>query len=235
LSERIRIATPTLRLAHRGDSRVAPENTVPALVGALRVPGCDGVEFDVRASRDDRSVLHHDETLLRVHALDERPRDLTAHEMRKAGVSTLEEALQALGGDAFLDIELKDAPATDLVPLIERARGPALSNAAISSFWPAVLDAVRGLRPGWPRWLNAPFLNDATVQLARGLGCRAISVEWHAVDRPSLALARDAGLEVAAWTVTRRATFDRLARMGVGAVCVEGPALGSRPAPRDEN
>jgi glycerophosphoryl diester phosphodiesterase len=230
-----RSATRTLRVAHRGDWRIAPENTVAALVAALRVPGCDGVEFDVRASRDDRSVLQHDETLLRVHARNERPRDLTVHELREAGVSTLEDVLQAVGGDAFLDIEVKDGPATDLVPLIERARGPALTNAVISSFWPAVLDAVRGPRPEWPRWLNAPFLNAATVQLARDLGCRGISVEWHAIDGPSLALAREAGLEVAAWTVTRRATFDRLARLGVGAVCVEGSALGSPRAPRNGN
>ena len=38
-------------------------------------------------------------------------------------------------------------------------------------------------------------------------------------------LARAAGLEVAAWTVRRRATFDRLTRLGVAAVCVEAAAL----------
>jgi glycerophosphoryl diester phosphodiesterase len=216
----------TLRLAHRGDWRVAPENTVAALVAALRVPGCDGVEFDVRASRDDRSVLQHDETLLRVHGRSERPRDLSAQEMRAAGVSTLEDALQAIGDDAFLDIEVKDGPAADFVALVELARGPALTNGVVSSFWPAVLDAVRGQRPDWPRWLNAPFLYETTVELARDLGCRGISVEWHAIDNASLTFARQARLEVAAWTVTRRATFDRLARLGVAAVCVEGGALG---------
>ena len=46
-----------LRLAHRGDSRVAPENTLEALLAAMRIPGCDGVEFDVRLSRDGVPVL----------------------------------------------------------------------------------------------------------------------------------------------------------------------------------
>ena len=41
----------TLRLAHRGDWRHAPENSDRrAAGGQLAVPGCDGVEFDVRAS-----------------------------------------------------------------------------------------------------------------------------------------------------------------------------------------
>ena len=52
-----------LRLAHRGDWRAAPENSLQALVAATRIPGCDGVEFDVRLSRDGVPVLLHDETL----------------------------------------------------------------------------------------------------------------------------------------------------------------------------
>jgi glycerophosphoryl diester phosphodiesterase len=219
-------ASGTLRLAHRGDWRVAPENTVAALVAALRIPRCDGVEFDVRRSRDDRSILQHDETLLRVHGRSERPRDLTAQEMQDAGVSTLEDALAAIADESFLDIEVKDGPADDLVALVERARGNTLANGVISSFWPAVLEAVQRRRPDWPRWLNTPFLNEATVQVARDLGCRGISVEWHAIDEGSVVLARESGLDVAAWTVTRRATVDRLVKLGLVAVCVEGAALG---------
>ena len=55
-----------LRLAHRGDWRHAPENTIPALLAALQVPACGGLEFDVRLSADGVPVLLHDETLERV-------------------------------------------------------------------------------------------------------------------------------------------------------------------------
>jgi glycerophosphoryl diester phosphodiesterase len=40
-----------------------------------------------------------------------------------------------------------------------------------------------------------------------------------------MARARDAGLEVAAWTVRRRATYRRLERLGVVAICAEAAAL----------
>jgi glycerophosphoryl diester phosphodiesterase len=50
-------------------------------------------------------------------------------------------------------------------------------------------------------------------------------VLWGAITPASLRAAETAGLEVAAWTVRRRATFDRLSRLGVVAVCVEGAAL----------
>ena len=40
-----------------------------------------------------------------------------------------------------------------------------------------------------------------------------------------MARAREAELEVAAWTVRRRATYARLERLGVVAICVEAAAL----------
>ena len=77
----------------------------------------------------------------------------------------------------------------------------------------------------WPRWLNARDLEPATIATATELECRAISVEWHAIDRDSLARARAADLQVAAWTVRRRATATRLGRLELVAICVEAAAL----------
>ena len=50
--------------AHRGASRAAPENTIPAFELAIGA-GADGVEFDVQLSRDGHVVVIHDETLQR--------------------------------------------------------------------------------------------------------------------------------------------------------------------------
>jgi glycerophosphoryl diester phosphodiesterase len=55
--------TQTLRLAHRGDWRNAPENSLAAMQAALAIPGCDGLEFDVRASSDGVPILLHDPSL----------------------------------------------------------------------------------------------------------------------------------------------------------------------------
>jgi len=63
------------------------------------------------------------------------------------------------------------------------------------------------------------------VSSAVALGCRGIAVGWRALGRSGLTRARDHGLEVAAYTVRRRSTFERLAGLGIVAVCVEGAAL----------
>jgi glycerophosphoryl diester phosphodiesterase len=216
----------TLRLAHRGDWRRAPENTIPALLAALEIPACDGVEFDVRASRDGVPVLSHDETLERIHARPDRVADLSASALAEFGIPTLADVLAALPQDAFLDVELKDDPGVAaVVAILEGGRGPKLRNAAVSSFAPATLDELGRLRPRWHRWLNAVELSPGSVATAATLGCRAIAAEWHSIDVPAVARARRAGLEVVAWTVDRPATYARLGRIGVSAVCVEGAAL----------
>jgi len=101
------VAEP-LRLAHRGDWRVAPENSLAAMEAALRVPGCDGLEFDVRASSDGVPILLHDPSLLRVQGVDAVPSALTAAECAEHGISNLAEVLGAIGCDPFLDVELKE-------------------------------------------------------------------------------------------------------------------------------
>jgi glycerophosphoryl diester phosphodiesterase len=216
----------TLRLAHRGDWRHAPENTLPALLAALEIPACDGLEFDVRASGDGIPVLSHDETLARVHGRSERVADLSATDLATVGIPTLADVLATIPVRAFLDVELKDDPGVPaVVAILDAARGREPSSFAISSFRPATLDALGDLRPGWHRWLNVVELSAGALATAGTLGCRAIAAEWHSIEVRAVARARRAGLDVVAWTVTKPATFERLSRIGVTAACVEGAAL----------
>jgi glycerophosphoryl diester phosphodiesterase len=216
---------PTIKVAHRGDWRQARENTIPALLAALEVRGCDGVEFDVRASLDGVPVLSHDETLERVWGRPERVDQLRADALEAIGLPTLAEVLERLPRSAFLDVELKDDPGRGAVEALAAGRGALLRNAVVSSFRPGTLERVAGLAPAWPRWLNTRDLEPATVATAAALGCRGISVLWSAIDDPGLRRARAADLDLAAWTVRRRPTYRRLARLGAVAICVEGAAL----------
>ena len=214
-----------LRLAHRGDWRHAPENSIAALQVALAVPGCDGVEFDVRLSSDGVPVLLHDETLERVQRRPQRVDEVRARDLEDLGVPALADALHAVPHRAIIDVDLKGLHDRAVVEVLASGRGPGLVNGVVSSFVPATLERVAGLAPAWPRWLNAHDLSVATIRLAAELGCTAVSVDFHAIDASSVAAARRAGLEVAAWTVRRRTTYGRLQRLGVIAACVEAGAL----------
>jgi len=217
--------TRTLRLAHRGDWRRSPENGLGAMLAALEIPGCDGLEFDVRLSRDGVPVLCHDETLDRVQGVNARVDELTADQLADHGVATLKEVLAAVPRRAFLDVELKGVHGRATVEVLTGGRGPGLERAVVSSFEPASLVAVARLAAAWPRWLNAVDLEPSTVALAVQLECRGVSANWRAIDKGSIARARSEGLVVAGWTVRRRPTYRRLERLGVVAICAEAAAL----------
>jgi len=83
------LSARTLRLAHRGDHRDVPENTIAALVAALDLGRCDGLELDVRLSSDGVPVVIHDESLARVQGRPELVAALTADQLAAHRVPTL--------------------------------------------------------------------------------------------------------------------------------------------------
>lgn len=101
---------PPLRtcfLSHRGESDDAPENTAEAFALAMERDS-DGVELDIRMTKDRRLVCVHDASLLRVAGVD---LEVAAHcysELRAAHpVPLLAEALELLRPGKFMQIELK--------------------------------------------------------------------------------------------------------------------------------
>jgi glycerophosphoryl diester phosphodiesterase len=198
---------------------------------ALRVPACDGLEFDVRASSDGVAILLHDVSLRRVQKVNAAPSALTAAECARHGIPSLGEVLRVVGCDPFLDVELKQlVPAAIDVLEIERGRTgdsgqPVLRAAVVSSFKREVLEWLATERPTWSRWLNARDLSPVTIDLAASLGCSAVSVWWRAIEAEGVARARDKGLGFAAWTITDPADYRRIEELGAVAICVEAAAL----------
>lgn len=79
--------TTPLIIGHRGASAVAPENTMAAFREAIAV-GADGIEFDVRLTRDSVPVVIHDSTLRRTGGLQQRVADLTQSELATIDVGS---------------------------------------------------------------------------------------------------------------------------------------------------
>jgi glycerophosphoryl diester phosphodiesterase len=92
--------TIPLILGHRGASAVAPENTLAAFKQAMR-DGADGIEFDVRLSRDHVPVVIHDATLNRTGLTDRLVCELTAKELGEVDVGRWFAAQSQTGAHSF--------------------------------------------------------------------------------------------------------------------------------------
>jgi glycerophosphoryl diester phosphodiesterase len=132
-----------LAIAHRGrhdHHGDCPENTLAAFAAAVAF-GADGIETDVRLSRDGRPVLFHD----RLAPDGREVAALSVAELSAAAgysVPTLDEALERLPG-IFWNVEIK-VPAAVPVTLPQIERFASRHRFLISSFWhPAVLPFTR--------------------------------------------------------------------------------------------
>ncbi len=222
---------PTLRLAHRGDRRRWTENTADALLDACRLPGIDGVEFDVRTASDGEPVILHDPTLERTHGLSLVAGRTPSVVLMQSGVPHLADMLALLPIDAFLDIELKTTPTRATLDAICRSRGPNLERAIVSSFETSVIAEALAAQPGWRCWLNATSLDRWSIAAARAVRAAGVSAAWATVNPATVEAAHAAGLEVAAWSVRRRPTRARLERLEIAAIIVDDAALEPQVSP----
>ena len=80
--------------AHRGGSKLRPENTIPAFDNGLAL-GADGLEFDVHLSCDGVVVVHHDKTLDRTTSGRGPLAALTADELSRVDAAYWFEPLES--------------------------------------------------------------------------------------------------------------------------------------------
>jgi len=245
-----------LIIGHRGASAVAPENTTAAFREALRV-GADGIEFDVRLTRDGVPVVIHDSTLRRTGGLPHRVADLTWAEISKIDVGSwfaetfANETVPSLvelftlfqSNNSTLYLEMKcDSPA-EQQPLAEACVKAIDEHAlkprvVVECFQLPALKILREIDPEIktvalfePSFTNPSVLSDQRIiNQATDVGAAALALH-HRLARESLVKkAKVAGLHVAVWTVDKPAWIERAQAIGIDALITNNPAamLGRR-------
>jgi glycerophosphoryl diester phosphodiesterase len=217
----------TIIVAHRGASRMAPENTMEAFRLGVEA-GADAIELDVHLTADGQLAVIHDESLDRTTDSSGPVADLTMDEIREADaaarferpgdageptsgrgtrVPTLPEVLEWLPESIGLVIEIKARAAADaVVQAIDGQPARAQDRISVISFDEVAIDRVRELDPGVRTgYLVAPgqAIDDAFAW-ASGRGHAAV-LPWEgdigADPLPILAQAKALGLEVGCYVV----------------------------------
>jgi glycerophosphoryl diester phosphodiesterase len=217
--------------AHRGGSGLAPENTIAAFDRGAAC-GADGLELDVRLSKDGVVVVHHDATLDRTTRLAGPVAARTADELGAADVPRLDAVLARY--DLPLIIEMKDdteALARGTVEAVRRVA--AVGRVCLGAFGGRVMREARRLEPAvatsaWKaevRWalyrsrLRLPIWRPAYdgFQVPERFGSTRV------VSPGFVAAAHRAGLAVQVWTVDEETDARRLLGWGVDALISDRP------------
>ncbi|HXT71925.1 MAG TPA: glycerophosphodiester phosphodiesterase [Vicinamibacterales bacterium] len=243
-------------IAHRGGSKLRPENTLAAFDHAVAL-GVDGIECDVHLSRDGVPVVIHDATLDRTTDTTGLVVERTAAELadidagsrfdaaagapyrgRGVGVPTLAELLDR-HPDTPMVVEIKgDDPAVvpAIAGVLRSGRRP--DRFLVGGFSQAVLDAVRALTPPYATGASREEVVAAIRRSyfrirPRAAGYAVFQVPFvfqgKQIFRASFVrtVAR-AGFDVQAWIIDDEATMKHLMGWGVRGLISDRPDVAVR-------
>ena len=219
-----------LIIGHRGASALAPENTLAAFRRAI-ADGADGIEFDVRLSRDGVAAVIHDATLERTGLIKRKVSQLTAPQLQSIDVGSwfksvppgqfqkeriprLQEVFDLFeSGNGKLYLEMKADPgrgpelAAEVVNMIRQSS--IRNRVIVECFDLSLLQAVKlidhAIRTAA---LFEPKLSDPTSlvrrdfpQLAEAAGANEIALHHSLAKRRTIERALSLNQRVVVWTV----------------------------------
>ena len=221
-----------LVFAHRGGSKIGPENTLAAFDRGLSA-GADGLELDVRLSRDGIVVVHHDVTLDRTTRAKGLLKARTAADLATLDVPRLSDVLARYPKTGII-IELKE-PRPELAGAVvnDVRQAGAIDRVCLGSFSLTALRAARAIAPdvatSGARFEVRMALYRSWIHLSPGrVPYRAFQVpetsgSTRVVSPRFVKLAHQADIAVQVWTVDEPADIRRLLEWGVDGIISDRP------------
>jgi len=223
--------------SHRGNSYVAPENTLPALENAI-VARSDYAEIDIQQTKDGIIVLLHDKSLWRTAGLNRDIWSLTYRQVKEldAGywfgkefehikIPTLEEALALCKGRIKLNIEIKangheNSIVEKLVVLIEQYDFE--HQCVVTSTNYDTLIKVKQL--------NGEIKTGYIMSAAYGDFYNKDSIDFFSIrskyiSKSVVESVHSAGKEIHAWTVNTTSEINRMKSLGIDNIITDNPTL----------
>ena len=222
--------------AHRGDRSRAPDNTIEAYMLAVEA-GADGIELDVRQTRDGVLILYHDDRDPAVGAFSSL--DFRVLREMAPQVPTLREAMQAIPRHVFVNVEIKNLPGdagfdherSIVDKILDELRiydDP--TRILLSSFDPLSMQHARSVGREFLRGqlVRAPVELDVGLALAKDLSADAINPQYALLRDDAAALMariREMGLHTVVWDVHTPEEVASLATAGADAIITDDPAM----------
>lgn len=227
-----------LKIAHRGASAYAPENTLASIRKAAEL-GADMVELDVQCCRDGTAIIIHDQVLERSTNGRGTVYDYFIDEIKQldAGsgerIPTLDEAIECcLANGLGLYLEIKDVFCIPSVAAALRA-GELFDGTIVASFRADWLAELKAQEPRIRTAVLFGSIHVDPVALARAAqadyvhpGWETQAVEPHKLLTPEwISRVRAAGLGIIAWHEERPVEIAALRALGVDGICSNAPDL----------
>lgn len=230
----------TIIYAHRGSSKLAPENTLPAFQLAYE-QNADGIETDVQLTKDRVPVLIHDESVRRTTNGTGFVQDYTFEELQQldAGywfsenfvntpIISLERFLHwTKDKKLLLNLELKtnvieykhiEKLVYDLLKKYNK-----VNQTVISSFNPYSLKRIKTIDPKIRTALLISQRKTNLFNFTQSLDASGLHIRYRLLNRTFIKKAREKDIYVACYTINRPAQMLRCYHIGLRAIFTDLP------------
>ncbi len=213
-------------IGHRGAAGYEIENTLKSIKRAISI-GVDVIEVDVRATRDGKIILLHDDNFKRIAGLDSKARDLSYEEILNRvnlgdeKIPLLEDALGEVAGKVGLFIEIKEPDTVKQVIEIVKEH-EAVNWVGIVSFFDDAISMARKLEPTIPTGLIY-FRPPGRIFDAKKLGARIVLPRFNLATEKANKMAHKLKLFVITWTVNDVNLAKRVIKNGVDGIASDCP------------
>lgn len=230
----------TLVIAHRGNSSVAPENTMAAVKSALSLdPQPQWIEIDVHRSLDGEIVVSHDEDTQRTTGIPGLIREQNYESLQKLDASyktafgdkfkgeslpTLREVLQAVENSSVnIMIEAKQLLVEDDIIELLRSRNE-ISRHILASFDELTIYRAKQIEPKLKTLYLIDRLTPGNIHRGRDIGADLLGINKGS-DPRLLDFAQQQGFQVWVWTVDESQEIEQWHQAGVDGIISNRPAL----------
>ncbi len=226
--------TSTMKIVgHRGARGLAPENTIASLQKALE-HHVDELEFDVRVTKDEVVILHHDRNLAdasgsKLRVSSHTYRELKAH---KPDLATLEEVLKVIGHPVPLYIEVKPhEPIKPIVKILKSslANGWEAQHFLLASSSQKTLLELQAALPEIPKVVIEFWSGVRATRRARQLGTKRLSMDQHWLWWGFIRGFKNSDWQLYAYTLNNPKKARRWARYGLAGVITDYPDRFEKP------
>lgn len=233
------ISSRILLIAHRGASKIAPENTLKAFQKAIDLRA-DYVEFDVHQSMDGELIIIHDPNTFRSTGHRGSIKKMSLSEIKEldAGegeqIPTLEELIKLAKGKIGLQLEIKASGlAQKIVDILQNA--DLIESTIISSFIHKELSEVQKIEPNAKL---APLLlgirKNKTLQKATDNKFGYIHPQFKLINKSFIDAAHEKDIKVNAWTIDTRDDMEKLIKIGIDGIITNDVELAKEVLYRNE-
>lgn len=193
-----------LKIGHRGAKGYVAENTLASFEKALALH-VDAIELDVYLSSDNEIMVIHDETIDRTTTKKGFVKEFTSSELKELLIPTLEEVFHLINQRSIINIEIKDANATQkVIQLIEKFINKHQWNYnlfQISSFNWTVLEEVSITNSKIATGVLTENSIENAIAFAKKINAHSINPYFKLLNHETVKFIHSNGFKIYTWTV----------------------------------